>query len=383
MKRIPVTIVSGFCSSGKSSLIAHLQAGLTGSAVTVIQDDGERDLLNDLHDLAKDRSCEFAIIEGSAAAMPFETAEFLVNGDEYGLPPSEFCRVDCLVTVVDASTFLADVNDKSSILTRGLSIEDGDDRSVSEVILEQIEFADVLVLNKIDLVEIEQCQLLTALLERLNPRAFLFSTARGRVQVRDVIDTGYFDFEDTEYGAGWLAELEGVFAENVEIDQDWCGVSSFTFDERRPFHPTRFQNLLDDLQSGELPSLLGLVRAKGAVWIASRHHEIGIWSVAGNASALYFGGIWFASTPVSEWPKDESDRDEIMSEWELPFGDRRQHIAFIGVEMNETYLRERLNDCLLRDDEMVDGPLSWDALEDPLPSWYRSDDEEFYRDDEL
>ncbi|MEK7357398.1 MAG: GTP-binding protein, partial [Bdellovibrionota bacterium] len=254
------------------------------------------------------------------------------------------------------------------LFERGLAFDEEDDRMLSELLLEQIEFADVLVLNKTDLVSTEDADSQEALLVRLNPRARVFRCERGRVPSRDLIETGHFELDDTDDGVGWLAELSGDFPSH----EGGFGVSSFTVIEHRPFHPIRFNELLNSFD------VAGLIRAKGSVWVASRHHEIGIWSLAGKASLLTYGGAWFAATPAREWPPDERERAEIMKGWVPPFGDRRQEIAFIGLRMNEAEIRERLRECLLTPEEMKAGPEGWFTIPDPLPDWHTDTDPESY-----
>jgi G3E family GTPase len=361
----PMTLISGFKGSGKTTLIEHLVKESRSLRLVVLEDDGEKDLFTEIEEASQLHASDAILIECAAALEPFFIAEHLIDGDEES-PPPEGVRVDTLVTVVDASTFLKEIKAGHDLLDIGLAFDEEDDRMVSELLIEQIEFADVLVLNKTDLVTTEEGDELESLLGRLNPRARILRTEFGRVPPGDLISTGYFDLEETDDGAGWLAELSNEF---VETDGAF-DVSSFTFIERRPFHPIRFNELLSDFQAE------GLIRAKGYVWVASRHHEIGIWSLAGKASLLTYGGNWFASTPGREWPEDERERIEIMKDWMAPFGDRRQEIAFIGLHMNEEEITRRLEQCLLTNDEMVNGPHAWFGLPDPLPDWHEDTDPE-------
>lgn len=377
MKRLPITLISGFKGVGKSSLIESVRAGLSGSRLGIIRDDGERDILADIHDLVDER-CDYLLIENPPDGEPFVMCELLQDGDDHGVPPSEYCRVDCAVTVVDASTFIADVMGGDTLESRGLARdiegEFADERTVPEVLIEQVEFADLIVLNKIDLISDGARERLISLLQRLNPHADLLPTLFGRVTARDVIDTGSFDMSTTdEESVGWLAELLGEY-EGFGVEN---GVSSFTYRERRPFHPARLARLIAEGFRGR-----GVVRAKGSLWVATRHHEIGVWSMAGEASVLTYGGAWFASTPVREWPTNEEERAEIMREWAPPFGDRRQEIAFVGIDLQEREIRSRLRECLMTDEEMKDGPDSWRALPDPLPDWHFDTDEEPYGGDD-
>lgn len=367
LKQVPVTLVSGFQGAGKTSLIESLKSQLRAKRVAVLFDDGEIDLFQAIENAIRMEAADSILIECAANLEPYFVAEQLVYGDETSSPPTGM-RLDTLVTVIDASTFLADMRGTADLMDRDLAFDEEDDRMISELMIEQLEFADVIVLNKTDLMPPEALGRVDALVERLNPRAKIVKAVRGEVAPNEVVDTGYFDFEDTDDGAGWLAELHGDFSELEAVS----GVSSFTYTERRPFHPIRLNELLSDL------TFKGLLRAKGYVWVATRHHEIGVWSVIASASLLTYGGAWFAATPAREWPRDERERAEIMKEWTPPFGDRRQEIAFIGLDIDESEIRERLNDCLLTHQEMRDGPESWFAIPDPLPDWHVDTDSESF-----
>jgi G3E family GTPase len=364
---VPVTLVAGFQGSGKTTLIEALKNRMRSQRVATLKDDGEIDLFAEIEQALEVQAADVVLVECAANLEPYFVAEQLVYGDEMSGPPDGM-KVDTAVTVVDTSTFLRQMRSEGELLDLDLAFDEEDDRMVAELLIEQIEFADVIVLNKIDRVEKEELAQVESFIERLNPRAKILPTTQGEIAPDEVVDTGYFDFEDTDDGAGWLAELRGDFAESEAAK----GVKSFTFSERRPFHPIRFNELLSDL------SVKGLVRAKGYVWVATRHHEIGIWSVVGQSSLLTYGGAWFAATPAREWPRDERERAEIMKEWTPPFGDRRQEIAFIGIAMDEAEIKERLRECLLTYNEMKDGPDSWFSIPDPLPDWHVDTDPEAY-----
>lgn len=361
---IPITLISGQVGSGKSSVVQQLKREAGSLRLTVLEDDGAKDLAAEIEEAVEVEATDAIVIECAANLEPFFVAEHLIDGDDE-VPPPTGVRVDTLVTVLDASTLLADLSGTANVQDRELAFDDEDDRSIAELLIEQIEFADVLILNKTDLVSTERADELEALLARLNPRAKLLRSERGRVPKGEVLKTHRFDREGTDDGAGWLFELSGEFHD----ENGGFGVSSFTYLERRPFHPERFEALIEDFK------VRGLVRAKGYVWVASRHNEIGIWSLAGRTSLLTYGGLWFAATPLREWPKDERERLEIMQDWMAPFGDRRQEIAFIGLKMSEADIRERLQACLLTPDEMDGAPESWSSLRDPLPDWHTDDAE--------
>lgn len=359
---IPVTLVSGFQKSGKSSVLQQLKKGALKSRLVFLEDDGAKDLAFEIEEAVSVEAADSIIIECAANLEPFFVAEHLIDGDEETPPPAGI-RVDTLVSVIDASKFISDLESQETVQHRGLAFDDEDDRSIAELLIEQIEFADVVILNKVDLVSTETADELEALLSRLNPRAKILRTVFGRVPNGEVLNTGRFDVDETDDGAGWLYELSGEFRES----EGGFGVSSFTFVDRRPFHPERFQALLKDF------GLKGMVRAKGYVWVASRHSEIGIWSLSGRTSLLTYGGRWFAATPLSQWPRDERERAEIMQDWTAPFGDRRQEIAIFGLHLDELSVRERLTSCLVTPSEMAGAPEAWTAMKDPLPDWHLTD----------
>jgi G3E family GTPase len=358
-KNVPVTIVSGFAGAGKTSFIEHLKRTMRARRPLFLFDDGERDLFGDIEKGVNLEGADSIIIECAPNLEPFFVAEHLTDGDDLQ-PPPRGIRVDTLVTIVDASNFVSQVNESADLSEFELAFDHEDDRAVSEILIEQVEFADVIVLNKTDMVAPRDLALLDAVLHRLNPRAKVVKAVRGVVDPTEVVGTGLFHFEETDDGAGWLAELQGDFDSMGKTGR----VSSFTYIDRRPFHPLRFNELLSDFH------VEGLVRAKGSVWVATRHHEIGVWSLAGKASILSYGGAWFAATPARDWPADERERAEIMKEWVPPFGDRRQEIAFIGIDLDAQSIRQRLEEALLTYQEMRDGPDSWYSIPDPLPDWH-------------
>ncbi len=354
-ENVPVTLISGFAGSGKSTVIEALRRAPGGDKLVIIQDNGEEDLIEILSEAANRVEDGGAIVVECAPALePYPIVEFF---EENPLP--EGIRIDALVTVVDGSRFMTDVFTSRDMESTGLAIDEGDDRSVSEVMIEQVEFADVIIVNKMDLINSADFSVLDSLMERLNPHAKRLHATRGAVAPKDVVRTELFHLEETDAGAGWLAELDGAFDEIGEVE----GVSSFTYLEHRPFHPERFAEILTEF------GFPGLVRAKGSVWIATRHNEIGLWTLAGRTSLITSAGHWFAATPASEWPSSEADRLEIMQDWVPPFGDRRQEIAFIGIDLPEQEIRSALDSCLLTHQEMRDGPESWSTLADPLPEW--------------
>lgn len=360
---VPLTVVSGFEGVGKSSLIHYLIETCRDRKITVLHDNGDKDILTEIEGSLVGEPPDVVLIHCAAGLLPEAIAEYLKEGEGRSFLP-EAVTIDTLVTVVSAPDFLNQCMDSTELLTKGLTFDTDDDRVVAEVVVEQVEYADVLVINKIDLVDDEELTRVEALLYRLNPRAVQLRAQSGKVLPENVIETGLFDSEEIEEEAGWIAELHGDF-DDLEQHQ---GVSSFTFFERRPFHPIRFNELLAEF------SAKGLVRIKGLIWVATRHNEVGIWSYAGQASLLLYGGAWYAATPAKDWPTDGDTRLAIMQDWAPPFGDRRQEIAIIGIDMDESEIKDRLEECLLSSQEMKNGPESWSLWPDPLPDWHSDSD---------
>jgi G3E family GTPase len=362
-RSVPATLISGFLGAGKTAVVDHLRRSLKARRAVFLHDSGENELFTEVEEAIQMQGADLIVIECTCHMEPYFAAEALTDGvddEETVEPPPKGLRVDTLVTVVNAEEFLADILGARDLVEIIKDCEPGDDRTVSEILVEQVEFSDVIILNKIDLVEAKALARAEALLERLNPRAKILRSVKGEVDPVEIVGTGLFDMEETDDGAGWLTELNGGF-DGIGVVE---GVSSFTYIERRPFHPTRFNELLGSFD------IEGLVRVKGSIWVASRHHEIGVWSLAGRASTLSYGGAWFAATPTRDWPEDERERAEIMMEWVPPFGDRRQEIAFIGIDMDEQAIRARLDNCILKSEEMKDAPDTWFLLEDPMPDWH-------------
>jgi G3E family GTPase len=368
-RKISITLVSGFHESGKSTLIEHLKKARSPETTLFLHDDGEIDLFAAIEIARQNGKLQSIVIECASNLEPFFVAEHLKFGDAEN-PAPRGVAVDTIVTAVDASRFLNNLFGSDSLADRGLAFDEADDRKVAELLIEQVEFCDVVLLNKTDLVSENEIRTLETLITRLNSRAKVLRSVRCKVDPNRVIATGLFSFSATDEGAGWLAQLAG----ELEHEATENGVSSFTYIENRPFHPQRFNQLMGDFKSK------GVVRARGSVWIASRHNEIGVWSLAGQSSLLTHGGLWYAATPTRDWPRDEADRLEIMQDWVPPFGDRRQEIAFIGVGMNQAEISARLTACLLNSNEMIDGPGSWQVLEDPLPDWHEDHNSESFGD---
>lgn len=391
--RLPVTVLSGFLGAGKTSLLNHVLANRDGLRVAVIVNDmseinidaalvrdggalsrtEERlveltngcicctlrdDLLDEVARLARLGRFDYLLIESSGISEPMPVAATFAFGVEAGQILDDLARLDTTVTVVDAAGLLARIEAGETLESRGLAAYEGDDRSIADLLVDQIEFADVLVVNKTDLLAAEDLTVVEALLTRLNPAARQVRAVHGRVAPAMILNTGWFDLERAETTPGWVAELNG---EHVPETEEY-GISSIVFRDHRPFHPQRLWELLaDGLDT------FGVVRSKGFLWLASRPDVMALWSQAGASGRCDPAGVPIAVS--GEWPEDPAERADLESRWHPVFGDRQQELVLIGVNLDSEGLRAALTACLLTDSEVAAGESLWRALPDPFPEW--------------
>ncbi|WP_418285220.1 GTP-binding protein [Halorubrum sp. DTA46] len=400
---IPVTVLSGTLGAGKTTTLNHIlaQSGERDLAVLVndmgaVNVDAELvaessdisaeeeelvqldngciccelrgDLLDAIGGLTRDHEFDAIVVESTGVAEPLPVAQTLTLGfdqsdldptefyEETGIEPLESCDMDTAVTVVDAHQF------QSAMESTELLDDDGTEKHLGNLLVEQVEFCDVLLLNKCDLVDEATLQEIEELVETLQPRAEVIRTTRGTVDIDAIVDTGRFDFEAASQSAGWIAELR----EPHESAEEEHGVASFVFEARRPFHPERFATLLDEFPDA-------VVRSKGHFWLAGREEEAIMLNVAGQSVRVASAGPWIAALPPEE---REAKREEIpgLDEmWDDEWGDRGTQLVLIGTDMDHDALRERLDDCLLDDAEMT---ADWSAFEDRFPTFEPPADEQ-------
>jgi G3E family GTPase len=316
--------------------------------------------LEEVTNLAQQGRFDYLVIESTGISEPLPVAETFTFADEHGVSLSDVADLDTMVTVVDAINFLKDYEEAKYLQETGESLGEDDERSVADLLVDQVEFADLILISKCDLASTSDIERLTAILKTLNTDAKIVPISHGQVQIDEVLNTGLFDFTRAQQSPGWLKEMRG---EHVPETEEY-GIGSFSYEARRPFHPEKFSDFLHNTeQYGKL------IRSKGYFWLATRPEFAGQWSQAGGIARYGFAGMFWKAVPKENWPDDSDYLASIEKQWVEPFGDMRQELVFIGQKLDQQAMIKALDRCLLSEEEVLRGRVYWQTLSDPFPPW--------------
>tara|TARA_Y100000385_G_C13071117_1_gene629115 strand:+ start:144 stop:1367 length:1224 start_codon:yes stop_codon:yes gene_type:complete len=393
-----VTVLSGFLGAGKTTLLNHILANREKLRVAVIVNDMSEvnidaalvrdggadlsrteeqlvemtngcicctlreDLLVEVARLALAGKFDYLLIESTGISEPLPVAETFTFEDEEGQSLSQVADLDTMVTVVDAGNFMKDFGSWDDLTDRRIGLDEQDDRNIVDLLVEQVEFANVVIINKTDLVTPHDLEQLDQIIRRLNPGAEILHSTESQVSLPKILGTGRFQLAEAEAMPQWLAVPRG----KEETETEEYGISNFVYRRDLPFHPKRLTEALDNDMDDGLFS--GVLRSKGLLWIASRNEWAYDWSQAGCSIRMNPAGFWWAAAPMEEWPEDEESREEIRSKFVGEYGDRHQELVFIGQGLDQMRIESILDACLVTGSEYAEGPDAWGDFDDPLPA---------------
>ena len=395
-KKLPVTVLSGFLGAGKTTVLNHILNNREGLKVAVIVNDMSEvnidaqlvadggaqlsrteeqlvemsngcicctlrdDLLDEVRRLSNEGRFDYLLIESTGVSEPMPVAETFYFRDELGFSLEDSASLDTMVTVVDATNFEQDFDSSDKLTDRGQEVGTDDVRSIVDLLVDQIEFSDVIILNKIDTINAETKTRIIASIKAINSRAELIESTYGRINPRAILNTRRFDIDSAEQMPDWLKVIE---KEPIPETEEY-GIHHFVYRARRPFHPERWNEWMKQKWPG-------VIRSKGFFWLATRMPYVGVWSKAGTQNKFEMAGKWFATVNRENWPDDKAEIASVLENWQEPYGDRRQEIVVIGYseQMDEGFLKECFDSCLLSDEEMLLGESNWCKLRDPLPEY--------------